>query len=47
MNSHVLEKRSAPPPARNCSTMAGITVNNVQPGPSDTDMNPAEGDFAA
>jgi 3-oxoacyl-[acyl-carrier protein] reductase len=25
----------------------GITVNAVQPGPIDTDMNPAEGDFAA
>jgi len=25
----------------------GITVNNVQPGPIDTDMNPAEGEFAA
>lgn len=25
---------------------AGITVNNVQPGPVDTDMNPAEGPFA-
>jgi 3-oxoacyl-[acyl-carrier protein] reductase len=25
----------------------GITVNNVQPGPIDTDMNPANGDFAA
>jgi len=25
----------------------GITVNNVQPGPVDTDMNPAEGPFAA
>ncbi len=24
----------------------GITVNTVQPGPVDTDMNPAEGDFA-
>jgi 3-oxoacyl-[acyl-carrier protein] reductase len=24
----------------------GITVNNVQPGPIDTDMNPAESDFA-
>jgi 3-oxoacyl-[acyl-carrier protein] reductase len=24
----------------------GITVNNVQPGPVDTDMNPAEGPFA-
>jgi 3-oxoacyl-[acyl-carrier protein] reductase len=24
----------------------GITVNNVQPGPTDTDMNPAEGAFA-
>ncbi|ALS67197.1 SDR family oxidoreductase [Pandoraea apista] len=24
----------------------GITVNNVQPGPTNTDMNPAEGDFA-
>jgi 3-oxoacyl-[acyl-carrier protein] reductase len=24
----------------------GITVNNVQPGPTDTDMNPADGDFA-
>jgi 3-oxoacyl-[acyl-carrier protein] reductase len=25
----------------------GITVNNVQPGPVDTDMNPADSDFAA
>ncbi|MHC5068205.1 MAG: 3-oxoacyl-ACP reductase family protein [Planctomycetota bacterium] len=25
----------------------GITVNNVQPGPIDTDMNPADGDLAA
>ena len=25
----------------------GITVNNVQPGPIDTDMNPANSDFAA
>jgi 3-oxoacyl-[acyl-carrier protein] reductase len=24
----------------------GITVNNVQPGPVDTDLNPAQGDFA-
>lgn len=24
----------------------GITVNNIQPGPVDTDMNPAEGPFA-
>lgn len=24
----------------------GITVNNVQPGPIDTDLNPSEGDFA-
>ena len=24
----------------------GITVNNIQPGPIDTDMNPAHGDFA-
>ena len=24
----------------------GITVNNVQPGPIDTDMNPADGEFA-
>ena len=24
----------------------GITINNVQPGPTDTDMNPAKGDFA-
>ena len=24
----------------------GITVNNVQPGPVDTDMNPAQADFA-
>jgi 3-oxoacyl-[acyl-carrier protein] reductase len=24
----------------------GITVNNIQPGPIDTDMNPATGDFA-
>ncbi|EEF57781.1 3-oxoacyl-ACP reductase family protein [Pedosphaera parvula] len=25
----------------------GITVNNIQPGPVDTDMNPADGAFAA
>lgn len=25
----------------------GITVNNVQPGPTATDMNPADGDFAS
>jgi 3-oxoacyl-[acyl-carrier protein] reductase len=25
----------------------GITVNNIQPGPVDTDMNPANGPFAA
>ena len=24
----------------------GITINNVQPGPTDTDMNPAAGEFA-
>ena len=24
----------------------GITVNNIQPGPVDTEMNPAEGEFA-
>ncbi len=24
----------------------GITVNNIQPGPIDTDLNPADGDFA-
>ncbi len=24
----------------------GITVNNVQPGPVNTDMNPDEGEFA-
>src|ERR1700674_1464570 len=24
----------------------GITVNNVQPGPIDTDLNPANGDWA-
>lgn len=24
----------------------GITVNNIQPGPVDTDMNPASGEFA-
>ena len=24
----------------------GITINNVQPGPTDTDMNPATGEFA-
>jgi 3-oxoacyl-[acyl-carrier protein] reductase len=24
----------------------GITVNNIQPGPIETDMNPADGDFA-
>src|SRR3546814_5550510 len=24
----------------------GITINNVQPGPVDTDMNPADTDFA-
>jgi 3-oxoacyl-[acyl-carrier protein] reductase len=25
----------------------GITVNNVQPGPTNTDMNPESGDFAS
>jgi 3-oxoacyl-[acyl-carrier protein] reductase len=25
----------------------GITVNNIQPGPIDTELNPAEGDWAA
>ena len=25
----------------------GITVNNVQPGPTNTDMNPGEGEFAS
>ncbi|MFM2087984.1 MAG: hypothetical protein RLZZ237_2853 [Pseudomonadota bacterium] len=25
----------------------GITINNVEPGPTATDMNPADGDFAA
>jgi len=25
----------------------GITVNNIQPGPIDTDLNPATGDWAA
>ncbi len=25
----------------------GITVNDVQPGPIDTDLNPASGDWAA
>ena len=25
----------------------GITVNNIQPGPTDTDMNPANGAMAA
>jgi 3-oxoacyl-[acyl-carrier protein] reductase len=25
----------------------GITVNNIQPGPIDTDLNPADGDWAA
>jgi 3-oxoacyl-[acyl-carrier protein] reductase len=25
----------------------GITVNNIQPGPIDTDLNPAQGDWAA
>ena len=25
----------------------GITINNIQPGPIDTDMNPADSDFAA
>ena len=24
----------------------GVTINNIQPGPVDTDMNPATGDFA-
>ena len=24
----------------------GITINNIQPGPTDTDMNPATGEFA-
>jgi len=25
----------------------GITLNNIQPGPIDTDLNPAAGDWAA
>ena len=25
----------------------GITVNNIQPGPIDTDLNPAAGEWAA
>ncbi|MNT21169.1 Cyclic-di-GMP-binding biofilm dispersal mediator protein [compost metagenome] len=25
----------------------GITVNNIQPGPTDTDMNPEAGEFGA
>jgi 3-oxoacyl-[acyl-carrier protein] reductase len=25
----------------------GITVNNIQPGPINTDLNPASGDWAA
>ena len=29
------------------SSGAGITVNNVQPGPIDTELNPAAGDWAA
>jgi len=29
------------------SGLKGITVNTVQPGPIDTDMNPADGEFAA
>ena len=29
------------------SERAGITVNNVQPGPIDTDLNPASGEWAA
>ncbi len=28
------------------SRAEGITINNVQPGPVDTDMNPANSDFA-
>jgi 3-oxoacyl-[acyl-carrier protein] reductase len=24
----------------------GITINNIQPGPTDTDMKPTKGDFA-
>src|ERR1043166_2267373 len=24
----------------------GITINNIQPGPVDTDLNPAQGEFA-
>src|ERR1041385_6948411 len=24
----------------------GITINNIQPGPVDTDLNPAKGEFA-
>ncbi len=27
--------------------MRGITVNNVQPGPIDTDLNPASSEWAA
>jgi 3-oxoacyl-[acyl-carrier protein] reductase len=34
-----------------CSTLEevggrGITINNVQPGPIDTDLNPSSGDWA-
>src|SRR5438309_11415014 len=32
--------------ARSLASRRGITVNNVQPGPIDTDMNPADSDFA-
>ncbi len=34
------------PAARRNSGPWGITINNVQPGPVDTEMNPAEGEFA-
>src|SRR5262245_58202452 len=38
---------SLPIPAAGLVIWVGITVNNVQPGPIDTDMNPAgNGDFA-
>ena len=29
-----------------CIRDSGITVNNVQPGPVDTELNPADGPFA-
>jgi 3-oxoacyl-[acyl-carrier protein] reductase len=45
-----LESSTAQPRKNNGTAPVGtrgITVNNIQPGPIDTDLNPAAGDWAA